>query len=301
MASASGQGSDSPTIAVLGTGRMGAPIARNLLKAGFEVSVWNRTAARAEPLATDGARLATTPAEAADGVDVLLTMLTDGDAVNEAVTGPEGALASLRGGSVWIQMATVGDEWTERLASLASERNVEFVDAPVSGSDGPAREGQLIVLASGPEGTRAQLEPLFDAIGQKTLWLGPAGNGTRLKLVLNDWLASLTEGVAETIALTQALGLDPQVFIEAIDGGPLGPPYAVAKARAALAGEFAPGFALHLAFKDVGLVLDAARERDLELPITEAISRRWQQAIADGHGDEDVSAVITVASPRAAV
>ena len=136
---------------------------------------------------------------------------------------------------------------------------------------GPPEEGQLIVLASGPEGTRAQLEPIFDAIGRKTLWLGPAGNGTRLKLVLNDWLASLTEGVAETIALTEALGLDPQLFIDAIDDGPLGSPYAVAKARAALGGELAPGFALRLAFKDVGLALDAARKRNLELPITDAI------------------------------
>jgi 3-hydroxyisobutyrate dehydrogenase len=276
---------------------MGAPIARNLLAAGFEVSVWNRTAERAAPLAADGARLASPPAEAAEGANVVLTMLADGDAVNEAMTGREGALASLRPGSTWVQMATIGVEWTERLATRATEEDVEFVDAPVSGSDGPAREGQLIVLASGPEGTRAQLQPIFDAIGRKTLWLGPAGNGTRLKLVLNDWLASLTEGVAETIALAEALGLDPQLFLEAIDDGPLGSPYAVAKARAALAGELAPGFALRLAFKDVGLALDAARERGLELPITEAISRRWQQAMADGHADEDVAAVIVVAAP----
>jgi 3-hydroxyisobutyrate dehydrogenase len=288
-----------PAIAVLGTGRMGAPIARNLLAAGFEVSVWNRTAERAAPLAGHGARLSPSPAGAAEGADFVLTMLADGDAVNDAMTGREGALAAMRPGSVWIQMATIGDEWTQRLATRATEKNVEFVDAPVSGSDGPAREGELIVLASGPEETLAQLKPVFDAIGRKTLRLGPAGNGTRLKLVLNDWLASLTEGIAETIALTEALGLDPQLFIEAIDGGPLGSPYAVAKARAALAGEFVPGFALRLAFKDVGLALDAARERALELPITEAISRRWQQAIADGHADEDVSAVIAVAASRA--
>jgi 3-hydroxyisobutyrate dehydrogenase len=288
-----------PAIAVLGTGRMGAPIARNLLAAGFEVSVWNRTAERAAPLAADGARQSSSPAEAAEGADVTLTMLADGDAVHDAMTAPEGALASVRPGSIWIQMATIGDEWTGRLAALAAENNVEFVDAPVSGSDGPAREAQLIVLASGHEETRAQAQPIFDAIGRKTIWLGPAGNGTRLKLVLNDWLASLTEGMAETMALTEALGIDPRLFIEAIDDGPLGSPYAVTKARAALAGELDPGFALRLAFKDVGLALDAAGERDLELPITEAISRRWQQAIADGHGDEDVSAVIAVGGSRA--
>jgi 3-hydroxyisobutyrate dehydrogenase len=285
-------------VAVLGTGRMGAPIARNLLAAGFPVSVWNRTAEKAAPLAADGARQSSSPAEAADGADLALTMLADGDAVNDAMTGPAGALASLRPGSTWIQMATIGDEWTGRLATLATENKLEFVDAPVSGSDGPAREAQLIVLASGPDEARARLEPVFGAIGRKTLWLGPAGNGTRLKLVLNEWLASLTEGVAETIALAEALGLDPRLFIDAIDDGPLGSPYAVAKARAALAGEFVPGFALQLAFKDVGLALDAARQRDLDLPITEAISQRWQQAIADGHADEDISAVIALAGSR---
>jgi 3-hydroxyisobutyrate dehydrogenase len=288
-----------PAIAVLGTGRMGAPIARNLLAAGFEVSVWNRTAERAAPLAEDGARQSSSPAEAAEGADVTLTMLADGGAINDAMTGPAGALASLPSGATWIQMATIGDEWTGRLASLATENELEFVDAPVSGSDGPARERQLVVLASGPEAARGRLQPIFDAIGRKTLWLGPAGNGTRLKLVLNDWLASLTEGVAETLALTEALGLDPQLFLEAIDDGPLGSPYAVAKARSALARDFGPGFALRLAVKDVGLALDAARRRNLELPVTEAISRRWQQAIADGHADEDISAVIAMAAARA--
>jgi 3-hydroxyisobutyrate dehydrogenase len=278
---------------------MGAPIAHNLLRAGFSVSVWNRTSARAEPLAGEGARLASSPAEAADGANVVLTMLADGDAVAGAMSGSDGALGPLRSGSTWIQMATVGVEWTERLASLATAHAVEFVDAPVSGSDGPARERTLIVLASGAEAMRTRLQPIFDAIARKTLWLGPAGNGTRLKLVLNDWLASLTEGMAETIALTEALGLDPRLFIEAIEDGPLGSPYAVAKARAALAGEFVPGFALRLAFKDVGLALDAARERNLELPITEAIARRWQEAIAGGHADEDVATVIATAGASA--
>ena len=301
MPSPSSDDPNRPAIAVLGTGRMGAPIARNLLGAGFEVSVWNRTPERAAPLAADGARQSSSPTEAVEGANVTLTMLADGGAVKDAMTGADGALASMRPGSAWIQMATIGEEWTHRMATFAAENNIEFVDAPVSGSDGPAREGQLVVLASGPDGTRTQLQSIFEAIGRKTLWLGPAGNGTRLKLVLNDWLASLTEGVAETIALTEALGLDPQLFIEAIDGGPLGSPYAVAKARAALAGEFIPGFALRLAYKDVGLALDAARERDLELPITEAISRRWQQAIADGYADEDVATVIAVAEARATI
>jgi 3-hydroxyisobutyrate dehydrogenase len=289
-----------PAIAVLGTGRMGAPIAHNLLAAGFDVSVWDRSAQRGAALAADGARLASSPADAAHGVTVALTMLTDGDAVRGAMLGRDGALASLPPGSAWIQMATIGQEWTERLAKVATAHCVEFVDAPVSGSDGPARDGQLVVLASGPEEVRPRLQPIFDAIGRKTLWLGRAGNGTRLKLVLNNWLVSQVEAVAETIALTEALGVDPHVFLETIADGPLGSPYAVAKGQGMLAGEFAPGFPLRLAYKDIGLALDAAREHHLELPVTQALVSRWHQAIADGHADEDLSAVIAVASPRTA-
>jgi 3-hydroxyisobutyrate dehydrogenase len=277
---------------------MGAPIARNLLAAGFEVSVWDRTAQRAAAVAADGASLASSAAEAAAAVSVVLTMLTNGEAVAGAMLGGDGALASLRPGTAWIQMGTIGQEWTERLATVAAAQGVEFVDAPVSGSDGPARDGELLVLASGPEPVRARLQPIFDAIGRKTLWLGPAGSGTRLKLVLNNWLASQVEAVAETIALTEALGVDPRLFIDTIADGPLGSPYAVAKARAMVDREFAPGFTLRLAYKDAGLALDAARAQGLELPVTEALIPRWEQAIADGHGDEDLSVVGAVASPR---
>jgi 3-hydroxyisobutyrate dehydrogenase len=286
---------------VLGTGRMGTPIARNLLAAGFRVSVWNRTPARAEPLVRDGARLASSAAEAVANAGVVLTMMADGDAVMQAMSEPGGAARAIWPGSVWIQMATVGLEWTERFAALAAKNHVEFIDAPVSGSDGPARDRQLVVLASGPPEERLRLEPVFDAIGRKTLWLGPAGQGTRLKLVLNNWLATQVEAVAETIALAEALGVDPDLFIETIDDGPLGSPYAVMKGRGMIAGEFTPGFALRLAFKDVGLALDAAAELHLDLPVTTALASRWSEAIADGHADEDVSAVIEEAGESSTI
>jgi 3-hydroxyisobutyrate dehydrogenase len=297
---ADNEGAAAPRITVLGTGRMGTPIARNLLAAGFPVSVWNRTVSRAAPLATDGARLESSPARAVEGTEVVLTMLANGAAVEEAMNGPGGALETLRPGSVWIQMATVGLEWTGRLTKLAGEHGVEFVDAPVSGSDGPAREGELVVLASGPQELRAILQPVFDAIGRKTLWLGPAGQGTALKLLLNNWLATQVEAVAETIALAEALGVRPHLFIDTIADSPLGSPYAVAKGREMIAKEFPPGFALGLAYKDVGLALDAARELDIDLPATSALAPRWEEAIAHGHGDEDVAAVVSAARPEAA-
>jgi 3-hydroxyisobutyrate dehydrogenase len=270
-------------------------MARNLLGAGFPVTVWNREPAAAAPLAEGGAMLAASPAAAASDADVVVTMVADGDAVAQTMSGSTGALETLRAGSVWIQMGTIGVEWTDRFATLAAARGVEFVDAPVSGSDGPAREGSLIVLASGPEEIRARVQPIFDAIGRKTLWLGAAGNGSRLKLVLNNWLATQIEGVAETIALTEALGLDSHLFLDAIDGEPLGSPYAVAKGRAMIAGDYTAGFALRLGFKDVGLALDAARDRNLELPVTSAVAGRFERAIADGHADEDVASVFAEA------
>jgi 3-hydroxyisobutyrate dehydrogenase len=293
------QSSNASTVAVLGTGSMGAPIARNLLAAGFQVSVWNRTATRAAPLVDDGARLAPSPADAAKNADVVLTMLADGAAVQETMSGPGGVLQAMRPGSVWIQMATVGLDWIGRLIGLAAEHGVELVDAPVSGSDGPAREGKLIVLASGPDGTRARVQAIFDAIGRETLWLGPAGGGTRMKLVLNNWLVAQVEAVAETVALTGALGLDLHLFPEAIDGAPLGSPYAVAKARMMISGDYTPGFALRLAFKDAGLALDAAQELGLSLPLTAALAPRWRQAITDGHADDDVSSVYVESAPPA--
>jgi len=286
--------STSPAIAVLGTGRMGAPIARNLLAAGFEVAVWNRTPGRARELAGAGARVAASPADAAGSADVILTMLADGDAVAHAMNGPHGAVSALRRGSVWIQMATVGVDWTARFSALAQDHGLEFVDAPVSGSDGPARDATLVVLASGTEAVHPRVQPLFDAIARRTMWLGPVGNGTRLKLVLNTWLASLAEAVAETLALTGALGLDPELFLEAVAGGPLEAPWATTKGRAMLAREFTPGFALRLALKDAHLAVEAGRENGLELPLTDALARRWEPAIPR-HGDDDIAAVIDAA------
>jgi 3-hydroxyisobutyrate dehydrogenase len=294
-------GDDKPTIAVLGTGRMGAPIARNLRAAGFPVRAWNRTIDKARPLEEAGVVVATTPAEAAAGADVLLTMLADGPATEDAVAGDDGAFGGLRPGSIWIQMGTIGIEWTMRLAAQAAEHDVAFVDAPVSGSDGPAREGKLVILAAGggpddPSGAdvQAQVEPIFAVIGRRTVWLGAVGHGSALKVVLNAWLAVLTEGIAETLAFTEALGLDPRVLIETLSDLPLGSPYAILKANAMVERRFTPGFALRHAHKDVELAASVAAARGISLPLLATIDKRWEAAIADGHADEDVAAVVEV-------
>ncbi|MGI8910879.1 MAG: NAD(P)-dependent oxidoreductase [Rubrobacteraceae bacterium] len=277
------------TVAVLGTGIMGAAMARNLVSAGMEVRAWNRSREKAEPLTEDGATVADTPAEAAAGADFLVTMLPDAGVTAEAVG--DGVLPALSEGGTWLQTGTVGIEGNDRLAALAGEAGVAYVDAPVLGTKEPAEQGQLIVLASGPEEVRERCGPVFDAIGGKTLWLGPAGAGSRLKLVTNNWIAGLLGVLGETIAFAETLGVDPERFLDVIEGGPLNAPYAQMKGRMMIEEEFPASFSLKLARKDVALMLDAAKSEGLRLALTEAVAERYDAAIEAGHGEEDMAAV----------
>jgi 3-hydroxyisobutyrate dehydrogenase len=282
----------SETVAVLGAGgTMGSAMARNLLGAGIAVRVWDRTLERAEPLEADGAVLAATAAEAAAGASFVLTMLRDGEAVIAVMDGPDGALRSMTPSSGWLQTSTIGESATGRCAELAHERAVAFVDAPVLGTKEPAEKGELVVLAAGAqdEDLRRRVAPLFDAIGKRTLWLGEAGEGTRLKLVTNAWVLTVAEGTAEAIAFAEGLGLDPGLLLEAVEGGPLDLPYLRSKARAVMARDFKPSFKLALAAKDAALMEESARGRGLDLPLIVAIRERLAQAAAE-HGDQDLIA-----------
>ena len=279
-----------PVIAFLGTGRMGAPMAANLARGGFAVRAWNRTASRAAPLAQDGAVIASSPAEAVQGAGIAITMLADGPATQQAATGPDGFLAG-GPGLIWVQMATIGMDWTARLAATAARHGVTFVDAPVSGSQGPAQAGQLTILASGPDQVRDVLAPVFGTLGRATVWVGPAGHGTRAKLVLNSWLVDLTEATAETLAFARQLGLDPAAIVDVLQSTPLGSPYAAQKAGLMLAGDFTPAFALKHALKDAELAATAASESGSELTLTRALLPRWRRAAAGGHAEDDLAAI----------
>ena len=189
----------------------------------MRVQVWNRTPPKADQLAADGAIVAISPAAAAADVNVLITMLTDGAAVEQVMTGPNGALSTLGPDAVWVQMSTVGVEWSDRLAHLAARHGVAFVDAPVSGSSQPAEDGQLLILAAAAASVRPRLEPILQPLARQILWLDRVGDGSRLKLALNNWLAVLVEGMAETLTLADTLGLDPHLFVTTIAGGPWRP------------------------------------------------------------------------------
>jgi 3-hydroxyisobutyrate dehydrogenase len=275
------------TVAFLGTGIMGAPMAANIAKAGLDVRVWNRTREKAEPLSdvAIGATVADSAASAAEGADTLVTMLADGPAVAEAFEA-----ASPASGTLWLQMSTVGLDWTDRLAALAEQAGVVFVDAPVLGTRQPAEQAQLQVLASGPEEARPKATPVFDAVAIKTQWLGPAGNGSRLKLVMNAWVLALTNGTAESLGLARALGLDPALFLETIEGGGLDVGYAHVKGGAMLSGEYPPAFPASLAAKDARLVVEAAGE-DVDVAGAKAVLAHLEAAVEAGHGDEDMAAL----------
>jgi 3-hydroxyisobutyrate dehydrogenase len=287
------------TVALLGAGgTMGQGIGANLA-AGFEVRAWNRTREKIGDLGErDGVTVCETPREAAEGADVVLTMLSDGEAVLAAAEGPDGALAGAREGAVWLQASTIGLEATARCAELAAQSSLVLVDAPVLGTKKPAEEGQLVILGSGPEEARDQLQPLFEAIGKRTLWAGEAGAGSRLKVAVNSWIVSVVEGTAEMLALAEAVGIDPQLTLDAVAEGPLDLPYMRMKAKAMLEGDFTPSFRLALAAKDAGLALVAAEEAGLELPMLAAIRERMDAA-AEEHGDEDLAAVYLASSPKA--
>lgn len=287
-------------VAVLGTGTMGAPMVRNLLRAGCRVRVWNRTAAKAAVLAADGAHLACDAADAAAGADVLITMLADGATVDDVMTRPQGALSTLGREAIWVQMSTVGVEWTDRLADLAHRHRIRFVDGPVSGSSKQAETGRLEILAAGAGRMRPRLVPIFNALGRRTVWLDRVGDGSRLKLALNNWLAVLVEGMAETLALCEGLGIDPRELLDAVADGPMASVYALSKGVAMLNAEFVPGFPLRHATKDAELVLSAAHRHGVELPLTAALLPGWRAAILAGHGDDDVASAITAAADRSA-
>ncbi|MEV6118382.1 NAD(P)-dependent oxidoreductase [Streptomyces sp. NPDC052109] len=282
-----------PVIAFLGTGRMGGPMAANLARSGFELRVWNRTTGRATALAEHGAFVADKPAQAVQGAGIVITMLADGPATERAATGPDGFL-DRSPGLIWVQMGTIGAKWSARLAVIAARSGVTYVDAPVSGSEGPAQAGQLIILASGPDRVQDVLAPVFGALGRATVWLGPAGDGTKAKLVLNSWLVDLVEATAEVLSFAGRLGLDPAAMVELLQATPLGSPYAVQKAGSMLAGDFTPAFALKHAVKDAELAVQAAYNLGTRLPLTEALLPRWRHTALQ-HADDDLSVVYNAA------
>ena len=276
-------------VAVLGTGIMGSAMARRLAAAGLRTTVWDRSPQATAPLAAAGALVAVSPRDAVADAGVVITMLPTAEVVEQVIFSG-GVTEALAEGAVWAQMGTIGVEATIEIAGRLGQHrpDVLFVDAPVSGSKGPAEAGQLLILASGPAAAQPVTGPAFAAIGRKSVWLGAAGQGSRMKLVVNAYMSTLIEGVAEALELASRLGIDAAGLAEAIEGGPLDAPIADAKLHKMQSGDFAPEFPLQWALKDVDLAI-AAVGND-RLPLLEALSRQWRAAVQAGHGRDDISA-----------
>ncbi|MBV9141351.1 MAG: NAD(P)-dependent oxidoreductase [Pseudonocardiales bacterium] len=278
------------SVAVLGTGIMGAGMARSLLRAGLDVTVWNRSAEKARPLAEDGAKVAADAADAVSSADVIVTMLFDVNAVAEVMGR---ALAASREPAVWAQTSTVGLAGTQQLAELAGRHGRGYLDAPVLGTRQPAEQGELIVLAGGPRELEPRVAPVFEAIGHQTIWVGDkAGDGHRLKLALNSWVLSITAATGQAIALARDLGVDPQLFLDAIGGGATDSPYAQLKGKAMINGEFEPAFGLAGAVKDAGLIVDALGAAGDDPSLMQAVHHLMSAAAEAGYADDDMAAVV---------
>jgi 3-hydroxyisobutyrate dehydrogenase len=277
------------TVTVIGAGIMGSAMTRNLVAAGVNTRVWDGSPAATAPLGAAGAVVAPSAREAVQDADVVITMLPTADAV-ESVIFDEGVADAFADGCVWAQMGTIGIEATRRIRDrLAAQRpGVMFVDSPVSGSKGPAEQGQLLILASGPAAAADRLSPVFGILGRKTVWLGEAGQGSLVKLLVNTYMSILIEGVAETMELADRLGISHQELAEAIEGGPLDAPIVDAKLHKIDRGDFTAEFPLEWALKDVDLTISAAG--DETPPLLEALSHQWHAAVAAGHGRQDISA-----------
>ncbi len=282
-------------VALLGTGTMGAGMARSLARAGLDVAVWNRSADKAAPLAGDGATVWASPGEAVRGADVVLTMLYDVDSVLDVM----GGVVAEVGDAVWVQSATIGLDGVRRVAAFAQEHGVRVLDAPVLGTRKPAEDGELVVLVSGSPALRQLAQPVFDAIGSRTMWVGDdLGEASALKLAANAWVATITAATAQSLALARALGLDPQLFLDAIAGAPVDSRYAHVKGAAMIAGTYEPvAFAVDGVAKDVALIQGAAASVGVDTRLLQALADLYGAAGRAGFGAADMGAVHVAFAP----
>jgi 3-hydroxyisobutyrate dehydrogenase len=281
-------------VGLLGVGLMGSAMAHRLLNEGIDVVAWDRDATHVQELGPRGADIAGSASDLVSKSDVVITMLPTAGIVLSVV---EPMLPQWPKDAIWLQMSSVGAAESDRLARLAADHDVIHFDAPVSGSTHPAEGGQLTILASGPESERSRVEPVLEALGSRVEWVGEAGMGSRLKLAANHWMISMVAALAETMHLCELMGLDQQKFIELLDGGPLGAPYALQKLDEMRRHEYPAGFPVRLAVKDLALVREVADSAPVDMPVLDAALERMNDAFPS-YGNDDLAAVYEL-SPTA--
>jgi 3-hydroxyisobutyrate dehydrogenase len=290
------------TVALLGLGTMGGGMAQNLLKAGFPLAVYNRTAAKAEPLAAQGARVAETPRDAGQGADVVIAMVGDDVASRAVWLGDDGALAGAREGALLIECSTLSLAWVRELAGLASGRGLAFLDAPVTGSKDAAAAGELRLLVGGDPALIERARPILEAISQRIIHLGPTGAGTTMKLVNNLMVGVQAAALAEGLELAERAGLDLEQVVPLLINGAPGSPIVKGKAARMAARDYDDTqFALQWMHKDATYALRAADEYGVPMPTVAAAREVYQLAKALGYGDADFAAVVEAIRQRGSV
>ncbi len=281
-------------IGFLGLGAMGVPMARNIRRGGYPLSVYNRNPARADLLKADGAEVCPSPRALAGRCDTVVVMVTGPDDLLAVIDGPEGIAAGLTKGKVVINMGTVSPEATLRAAELVQAKGADFIDAPVSGSVLPAENATLVILAGAEAKALARATPLLKTMGREVIHCGGVGAGTQMKLVLNLMLGNMMQTLAEGLMLGRGFGLAPATVLAALGGGAMAAPMFQVKGKAITEGNYAKQFPVSLVFKDLNLVLEAAGRLHIPLPQTAAARECFNGAMARGYGDEDMAAVVKV-------
>jgi 2-hydroxy-3-oxopropionate reductase len=280
-----------PSVGFIGLGLMGQPMAAKVLRAGFPLSVWNRTRERAEKLAAQGARVGASPREVTENSDVLITMVSDPAALETVLWGAEGALEGLRAGSVLVDSSTVSPVLVRRVAEACDSRNVGFLDAPVTGGTWGAEKGELVFMVGGRTEVLERVRPVLSVMGKRIFHLGPNGAGQTVKLAMNLLLALEVQAFAEALALVTAAGLPPDNLVEVMQSSMGRAPLLDVKAPLMLEGKFAPSFPLRLMNKDLGLAMELARDLGAALPAGAAAYSTYSAVNATVTDDVDYAAV----------
>jgi 3-hydroxyisobutyrate dehydrogenase len=280
-----------PRVALIGLGLMGSPMAANLLKAGFPLTVWNRTAEKAQKLAKLGATAAKSPADAAAKADILLTIVSDPLALEQVLWGEQGAFPALKSGSVLIDSSTVSPALARRIAKACAEKSVAFLDAPVTGGTWGAEKGELVFMMGGEKETFERVRPVLEAVGKRFFLLGPNGAGQTVKLAMNLILALEVEALAEGLELVASSGVDGAKLIEVLQSSMGRAPVLDVKAPVMLKRDFAPSFPLRLMHKDIRLAMELAKENGLDLPAGAAAYKAYSAVKAAAKSDVDYAAI----------
>ena len=281
-----------PNVGLVGLGLMGRPMGLNLLKAGFPLTVWNRTASRAESLVAVGAKLAASPQEAASASDILLTIVSDPPALEEVLWENQGAMNGLRKGGIYIDSSTVSPALARKISSACAARGVRFLDAPVTGGTWGAEKGELVFMVGGDAAVLKEAEPVFSAMGKRWFHLGPNGAGQIIKLAMNLILALEVDALAEALALVTGAGIQGEKLVDVMQSSMARAPVLDVKAPLLIKGDYPPSFPLRLMHKDLGLALDLANQIGVALPATAAARENYNYVKGASKEDLDYAAVM---------